>query len=313
MQSKNNEKVIAIFIADIHLSLNPPIWRSAEDNWKDVMKKPLDEIKELQNRYNCPVICAGDIFDKWNSSAELINFAIDNLPRPMYCIPGQHDLPLHNIEDIEKSAYWTIYLSDIIKDISNTKDGIIPDEENKIALYGFPFGMEIKPLNNKTKGYIHIAVIHQYAWITGHSYPDAPNDSYLHMNEKNLMGYDIIVYGDNHKGFKTTVNNKSTIFNCGTLMRRKSDEINYKPQIGLLLNTGEVKTHYLDISKDKYLDSYSKEENNKLDMDSFFKELEKLGETNLDFTETIKQYMDKEKVKTEVRNIIYKAMEKTNG
>ena len=47
----------------------------------------------------------------------------------------------------------------------------------------------------------------------------------------------------------------TAIFNCGCLMRRKSDEIDYKPQIGLLLESGEIKLYFLNISKDKHLDT----------------------------------------------------------
>ena len=73
-------RVIAILCADVHLSLNPPVWRSNEPDWFAAMKRPLDEIKELQKKnHDCPVFCAGDIFHKWDSPAELINWAIDNL------------------------------------------------------------------------------------------------------------------------------------------------------------------------------------------------------------------------------------------
>ena len=54
------------------------------------MQRSLEQIRDLQKEFDCPVICAGDIFDKWNSPPELINFAYDNLPE-IYAIPGQHD------------------------------------------------------------------------------------------------------------------------------------------------------------------------------------------------------------------------------
>jgi len=308
MRSKN-EKVIAILCADIHLSLNAPIWRSVEPDWFAAMKRPLDELRFLQEKFNCPVICAGDIFDRWNSPPELINFAYDNLPK-MYSIPGQHDLPLHKYDDIKKSAYLSLINMDIIQNI-------LPEcfvKRGRLVLHGFPFGFPIIPLDKKWEGdkvpAIHIAIIHEYRCMEGKSFSKAPDESYLRMNEKNLIGYDVIVYGDNHKGFITKVNNDSTIFNCGTLLRRKSDEINYKPQVGLLSESGEVESYYLDTSKDKYLEIQNESNTETpLDMKAFIQELEKLDSSSLDFKETIKEYFRKNKVKKSIRDIILQAME----
>jgi len=304
-----DKKVTAILCADIHLSLNPPVWRSAEPDWFAAMRRPLMEIAILQNRFNCPVICAGDIFDRWNSPPELINFAFNNLPN-MYAIPGQHDLPLHKYEDIERSAYWTLVQAEKIENIHpeyHVKNG-------RMILHGFPFGFPITHLAKKwnrfdNNEFVHIAVVHEYLWIRGRSYPNASLQNYYGSKQKN-SGYDLIVYGDNHKGFSIgSKKGEIKLLNCGTLMRRKSDEIDYKPQIGLLFEDGSIKPYYLDTSKDKYLDIQSKiSEEDSLDMKAFIKELEKLGDSDLDFHTAVKQYLKKNKIKMEICNIIYKAM-----
>ena len=306
MWSKN---VIAILCADIHLSLNPPIWRSAEPDWFEAMKRPLDELKFLQQKFECPIICAGDVYDRWNSPPELINFAFDNLPK-MYAIPGQHDLPLHKYEDIKKSAYLSLVNADVIQNI-------LPDcfvRKELLVLHGFPFGFPITALIDKQQGNkepaIHIAIVHEYRCIKGKSFLQAPYESYFNTNEVNLSGYDIIVYGDNHKGFKTKINVNSTIFNCGTLMQRKSDEIDYKPQVGLLFKSGKVEPYYLDTSKDKHLEIQNlPDTETSPNMKAFIKELEKLGDSDLDFYDAMKQYLKKNRVEETVCNIILKAME----
>jgi len=315
-----DEKVIAILLSDIHLSLNPPIWRSAEPDWLEAQARPLEEMRLLQDKYDCPVICAGDIFDRnkgiadgWNAPPELINYALMYLPNNMYAIPGQHDLPNHRYEDIHRSAYWTLVESYKIKNLSpdSTKRNT-----NNLKIFGFPPGYEIKSCPVETK-VINIAVIHDYVWIPGCSYPDAPDEKQLKKLNQNksgekFYGYDVVVYGDNHKGF-TTFAGQTTIFNCGTLMRRKSDEIDYKPQVGLLLESGEVIPHYLDISKDKYLETMEEKEiDSELDMSEFFDELEKLGRTALDFKDAMMQFLHKGKTSNEAKQIILKAMEKGN-
>jgi DNA repair exonuclease SbcCD nuclease subunit len=300
---QNADNVIAICCADIHLSLKAPVWRSAEEDWMEAMKRPLLELQKLQEKYDCPVICAGDIFDRWNSPPELINFAMDHIPDEIYAIPGQHDLPLHNYNEIHRSAFWTLLGASRIQGlnrVSNRHQGVM-------RLRGVPFGFELLPIE-ESDDYLNIAVVHKYIWIPGHSYPQAPVTNRL-SKKKIPKGYDVIIYGDNHKGFLTEVNG-TTIFNCGTLMRRKSDEVDYEPHVGLLLDTGEIKIHYLDTSQDKYLENLdNKKEDEEIDMSSFIKELEKLGATDLDFEDAIIQYMKSKKVNPKVKEIILKSME----
>lgn len=317
--------VLAIFLADIHLSLKPPIWRSAEPDWLAAQAKSLEEVQLLQEKYECPVICAGDIFDRsrkiadgWNASPELINFAINYLPNNMYAIPGQHDLPNHQYSDIHRSAYWTLFEAGKIKNIPPNGITIVGE---RLALFGFPPGYEIEPPRQNhaivKEGFV-IAVVHDYVWIEGCSYPKAPDDKFL-LNDKlhnkicngKYFGYDMVVYGDNHKGFlKNSGSVKTTIFNCGTLMRRKSDEINYYPQVGLLMDDGSVVPHHLDISQDKYITKAEERVKDVLDMGDFFDELEKLGKTALDFEEAMKQFLQSGRTSTEAKEIIFKAMEK---
>lgn len=310
------KEIIAILVADLHLSLNAPIWRSAESDWFAAMARPLKEIRAIQAANNdCIILCAGDVFDKWNSPPELINFALKYLPDNMYCIPGQHDLPQHNYEDINKSAYYTLVQAEKIQNI--LPEVMVLQDERKITLTGFPFGYKIKERGSHTNisfpKTICIALVHEYIWIKGHNYTTAPKENQLSraLNDfinKKLKGYDVIIYGDNHKGFSTNRSN-TEIFNCGSLMRRNSDQIDYKPQVGLLYSDGSVKPYYLDITQDKHLD-VSKEAlgEDTLNMKSFIEELEKLGDTDLDFTEAMNRYLSDNKISMPICNIILKAM-----
>lgn len=290
--------MIGIFLADIHLSLKPPIWRSVEPDWFEAMRRPLDEVSVLSQHFDCPVFCAGDVFDRWNSSPELINWAGEVMPQ-MYAIPGQHDLPLHRYEDIKKSAYYSLVKMDKIQ---NILPGSLVNKNN-MAIRGFPYSCEIKHAKGDTG--LEIALIHDYIWMKGYSYPNVSQESKLKTGH--WKGYDVQVYGDNHKGFL-----KSTkpvqFFNCGTLMRRKSDEIDYRPQVGLLDENGIMHTYLLDISKDKHLELPEAHEPGEFDMKAFIQGLEELGDTALDFTEAIKQYMKTKKISTEVKTIILEAL-----
>ena len=311
MQEKN---VIAIFAGDIHLSLNPPIWRSSEPDWFEAMLRPLVELGTLQILYNCPVVYAGDIFDKWNSSPELINFAIEHLPKGL-SIAGQHDLPLHNYEDIQKSAYWTLYKEGTIRHITEKTICFYEDDE-RIILYPFSYRQPIKDLKNPYRNSIHVAVAHEYKWIPGASYTNAPIDNKLHIKTtKNIRnrwkGYDVVVYGDNHLGWQHKLQNCSTqFFNCGSFMRRASDEIDYQPQVGLLTVDGQILSHRLDCSKDKYIKTIPIKKETTLDLSGFIDGLKELGETALDFKKSVDRFFKKYETTKEIQEIILKAMEK---
>ncbi len=301
---RSKEKVLAIFLADIHLSLNPPVWRSAEPNWFEAMLRPIAEVKALQEKYDCPVIAAGDIFNTWYSPPEVINFALEHLPY-MYAIPGQHDLPLHNYEDIKKSAYWTLVEAGKIIDLSAD---LVNIASSRLTLYGFPYGKKITPISFQSK-FLQIAIAHEYRCIKGKDFSKATKKEYLRLNEKNLLGYDVIVYGDNHQGFQMLTNDGTTVFNCGSLMGRKSDQTSYEPRVGLLLESGEVVLHYLDTSKDKHLILDGTTDIGETpNMRMLIQELEKLDGIDMDFSEVMVRYLKKNRIKKTICDIIMEAM-----
>jgi DNA repair exonuclease SbcCD nuclease subunit len=319
MSKYNKKKIVAICTSDWHFSHKPPVWRSNEPDWYVAMERPLHEIKDLQEKYNCPILVAGDIFDKWNSPPELINWAMEHVPARTHTIPGQHDTPNHNRDEIDKSAYQTLSKANIIEDLPNGCDGGLRNiSEQNMTIWAFPFGIKIAQEHRKTQ-FLKVALVHDYVWIKEHSYPNAPKEKYLFgvhgidlYPDKKWHGYDAVIFGDNHSGFLIKIGN-TTIFNCGTLMRRKSDEENYKPQVGLLYSDGSIQPHYLDISEDKHLtadEAKKRKAVEELDMNELATEIRKLGSSALDFADAVKQYCDSKDVAVPVHKIIQKAMER---
>ena len=333
MSDLRQEDVIGIFCADIHLTIQAPVWRSVEPDWMAAQTRPLKELADLQYKFKCPVFCAGDIFDTAKSLPEVINFATDNIPDNMYAIPGQHDLPEHQIEQIHKSAFQSLLNTGAVISI-DYRVNIISD----CMIVPFQFGEKLTEAPESAK--FKIAIVHEYKWIEGFSFPGAPEASKIgkrreiitkHNNpaiiaectkkfnkasglsnsgfdrNNKYYSYDLIVYGDNHKGFQTKIGN-TIIFNCGTLMRRKSDEINYKPQVGLLTKDFNMIPYYLNTSKDKYLEVKTEEPEKNLDMSQIITELRKLGKSKLDFADAVEMYIKAGKASERVIKILYKAM-----
>jgi len=308
---REQDEVIAVLVADLHLSAKPPVWRSTEDDWYAAMLRHIDTLNKLVNKYDCPVLCAGDIFDRWNSPPELINFALSHLPL-MYAIPGQHDLPLHNYSDMYRSAYCTLLRSGKI--VNLLPDRNIALGKQRISLTGYPYGLPIKECNrDKVSGWINIALVHEYRYVQGCSYKNPPKDkkfgkTIAGVKDGKWLGYDLVVYGDNHIGFQHQIED-TTIWNCGGFMRRNSDEINYKPRVGLLHKSGKVTPHYFDLSNDSHMDPVKAKPLEELDMEEFAEALNELGNSALDYLQAMKHYLQTNKTGKAVKKIILECIE----
>ena len=131
---------IAILCSDLHLSLQRPACR-ADDDWMGVQAGYLNQLKQLavDSNYSfgtLPIAFAGDLFDKWNVQPELINFALEHLPDGMICVPGQHDLPNHRLDQVHRSGYGVLVAAGKIVDASKKviKRAIDPTEHEELVL-----------------------------------------------------------------------------------------------------------------------------------------------------------------------------------
>ena len=299
---------IAILCSDLHLSHTPPLARSGEPDWYEAMARPLRELGSLaDDSLKLPVLCGGDVFDRWYCPPKLITFAMQMLSDNFNSVMGQHDLPYHSWEQRESSAFWTLVQSGCI----NLASGWRMDEG--VSWRGFQWGETIE--DTKTKGdEIMVCIAHQYVWW-GNAKESviATEKNSLSYSLEKLRGYDVALFGDNHKGFLET-RIPGVIFNAGTFTRRHSDERDYKPMVGLLYEDGTIKPHYLDTSEDVFDSSEAVHEAEQvlLNLDSFLDGLQKLGETGLDFRRAVERAMDREQVSRTVRRVILDAMEKSD-
>ncbi len=297
-----------IFCADIHLQHNVPPARSDEPDWYEAMARPLRELSELVDGQPIPIVCAGDIFEIWKSPPELINFAIEHLPK-MYSIPGQHDLPHHNLDDIKRSAYWTLVEAGVIAPLSSEIASPLIDD---VFVKGVPWGEDIKSYQfgdeQKDDDSIKVVVAHSYISQVGKSYPGAPSESFVSARKESLKGWDLAVFGDNHIGFQAK-SGFCQVVNCGCLIPRKSDERILKPSVWLLMVDGSVRRHCLSTEKDKWLEiEYSGEENVLVGMDEFVSELSADGDDSLDFRSAVHRYLEENEVKDGVCELILESM-----
>ncbi len=303
--SSKNAKVVALLVSDIHLSLEPPIARSVEPDWLEAQGRQLDELRALAGGYKVPVICAGDLFHHWKSPPELINFALDRLPDGMFAIPGQHDLPHHSLSDMHKSGFGVLNSTGKIKYLDHVA------QIGNIVIHPYPWGKIPKEGAAKTfqdPKLISIAVIHAYCWMTGYGFPGAPDKSKV--KKFHLKGFDVALFGDNHIPFLTRTQG-CVVLNHGCFIRRRSDERDIGPQIGLLYSDGSVGLHRVNIEHDRWLPIQKAKHMEEVDisMEGLMREFEQLGNSGEDFRSALDFYFKRNDVPLPVRAIINRTME----
>lgn len=263
------------------------------------------------------IVCSGDVFDRWNAPPEIINLALESLP-VCYAVPGQHDLPLHSYRDRKKSAYWTLVEAGKIKDLVPFADGgprlgyVCPYNVN---LHGFPWGFDLcEAPEDKDLNPMHVAVVHRYCWKDGHTHPGAKPEDHVNAHRGSLEGFQVALFGDNHRGFASVAKpGHPHVINGGTFLKRKSDERDYKPFLGLVYADGTIGQHFLDTSKDEWSEVFqsSTSPENRLEAEQFLEELGALNDQSFDFKEAVVH--GSKRMKPEVRAIILQALEAAEG
>lgn len=299
-------KPILTFCSDIHLTLTPPPCR-AESDWLEVQARYLKQLRNLAQ--GGPIACAGDIFDRWNPPPELIHFALEHLPDGMICIPGQHDLPNHRLDLLHRSAYGVLVKAGKIIDISNDMAEL---RITNADIYGFAWGQEFESrIVEPNKDHIQIALVHKYVWMDKHSYPGAEESSNVSALRKSLRGWDVAIFGDNHKGFSTKVGN-CQVCNNGTFIRRRSDDT-FNPMISQLMSNGKLQTVNLYTNDDQYHDVPDKRVETPFDMQDLLHKLEELGEHGVNFQDLVKDHLEGAEISERAKQLVRKAMEDSNG
>lgn len=307
-----DRQVVALVVSDLHLCHTPPACRALEEDWYETQRGYLKQIADLQYEHQVPVLIPGDIFDRWDSPAELINLALTHFPERAYGIPGQHDLASHVYEDIRKSAYWSLVkggrLTNVEPGFPVTVEGASP-----IRLWGFPWGKEIEILTYPHTLYLEVALVHRYLWSEAReetSYEGAPESLGLSIFRKKITGYDAVFVGDNHVPFIST-KQQPIVVNVGNLYRRNVTQKDYEPRVWLYYSDNTVRKHCLDISKDVFTDprKYDEVKIGDKDLARVLEDLKEAKTTILSFEEVVERYLKGKNVKDEVRKMILCSLE----
>jgi predicted phosphodiesterase len=296
----------AILTGDWHLTDKQPIART--DNYWEIQWKKVNFIKDLQIKYNCPILHAGDMFHKYTTNSKLINEAIHYLPNNIILVAGNHDLRNHNMELIEESAISTLW--------KVFQDGInimrLPCNEiiwGEIQVNGFSWNQELKNIKKEKGIKKHICLTHTYTYKKKLDYPGmkAIEGSNL---LKQYPEYDLIITGHNHQGFVIEKDDRLLV-NPGSIMRQHADQADYKPRIYLwYAKDNSIEAIYLPIksgviSREHLIKKQERDER----LNNFVSRLITDEDIDLSFERNVEILMNKPNVRKPVKQMTEESLE----
>jgi len=272
----------ALLCADLHIREDQPVCRV--DNYFQAQEKKIKFILNKADEYNCPVLCAGDFFDKAKSSKWLEIYIINlfGKGRRFYVIPGNHDLPTHSLEKLNESSLGILQAAKVIK------------------IFKVPLGDYFSVLEQIGNEKVKIKITHKMI---------EKCNSKVELSTQ--QDTNLILSGDNHLTFIQKTTNQLLV-NPGSMMRMSADQILHIPCVFLYYaNTNTVKPVHIPIEKDVVVREHieiKKEYDER--MKSYIEKMNDDIELSLCFKNNIKNYMNNNKIKNSVKNIIFECLEK---
>lgn len=281
-------KVIAILVGDMHITESQPKCRT--DNFWDSQWEVVKFISDLQKKYNCKVLCSGDVFDHWKPSPYLLSYCIRYFPKNMYAIYGNHDLPQHNLDLYEKTGLNALA------------------EANKIDIWN---GCHWRQTPEKNMVFdldrIKILMWHVMVWHKEKPYPNSTDPNTYRLIRKN-PGYDVILTGHNHKPF-TAKKDNTILVNPGSITRQTADQTD-RPRVYLLHSDISIKKVYLP-EPDNCItrDHLEKQKEKEKRFESFISTLNEDWEETLNYSQNLERFFAANNTPDSIKKIIYKSID----
>jgi len=293
---RKQTKPTAILCGDIHLREDTPVCRL--DEYEKAMWSKIDWLSDLQKKYDCPVLDSGDLFHRWKPSPYLLSKAIQHLPDELVTVPGNHDLPQHNLEMVGKSGLAVLSSATAASVFMHAMAFVF----RKIRVYGCPYGeIPEEPAD--------VLIWHVMTYQGKKPWPGCKDMSAKGILKK-YPQYKLILTGHNHIPFVEELDGRLLV-NPGSMMRMNADQVNHKPRVYLwYAETNTVEPVYYPIEEDVVTRGHiDVVENRDERLDSFIERLNTDCEIDLSFTKNMEGFISGNKVKKSIKNKIWEAVD----
>lgn len=216
-----------LITADWHISGTRPRCRADED-WMESQRQDIEAVWQIAREQRVEAVwILGDLFDTSRVATEAVNLVLtefEKAPCAVYTLCGNHDLPYHSFDLLERSSIGTVL----------HKFPML-DTDQSIGVVAYPFGKE--PEYGALSDYMKANGLH--TWITHQL--TFPNDAARPV--KGVGGVvaqelldacpaaSVILTGDYHHGYVYTAPDGRRVITPGCLNIGDADMKDYQPQV----------------------------------------------------------------------------------
>jgi len=291
----------AIITADWHIRATRPRCR-VDENWIETQRQALNQIVRISKVKKAPVIVVGDIFHSNSDTSfeciQMVQQMADELGE-LYILAGNHDLPYHSSENIEKSAIGVLLKS----------QNILPVKECKWQ--DLLFDDEISASNFDEKDNENAKMIFKHTLtIPSKDKPDYIDCETPESLLEKFPNAEWIFTGDYHHNFHYEKNGRYVV-NSGCLLRQVSDMKDY--QCGVyFVDTDENIVEFVPIiDKEQFVDdTYILKQNEREErIERFVDKLNDTKNVSLDFVDNVKKAILQNKLDSDIVDMLNELLE----
>lgn len=292
---RDDRRADAILIADLHLTETPPVART--DDYHAAMARKFEFIQGLVQIHGCPIICAGDVFDRWKASPWLLQWALQHLPHPMVTIPGNHDLPMRSLEHFQRAALYVLGVIDTLYNVGH------------IRVYA------ANPLKFEIAGR-QVLILHELVFPQSYaSFAETAGGlTPRKVIEKYGDHYDLILTGDNHMPFVERVGD-TLLVNPGSLMRITAAQVDHRPRCYLYYaEDNSVVPVYIPIEEGVISREHlERREERERRVEAYIERMQTDFAVGLSFRQNLEAFFEKNNTPKTIRDLIWEHLEEGMG
>lgn len=302
--------VSAILTSDLHLREDTPVCRT--DDFQKTLARKLDWLSGLQQQHGgVPILDAGDLFHHWKPSPALLSWTMQKLPRPFFTVPGNHDIPQHNLKMLEFSGLYVLAVSNYVELFY---DGWCrQDDALGFDIYAIAWGKQGDTIPKLRKGRRNVLLYHGLTYVGPAPYPGAEKEG---LSASRLLErfpeFDLIVSGHYHSGFCCcTKDQKRMLANPGGIARMTADEIDRQPYVYLWDAERNVVTPVaVPIEQGVITREHIERQEERSDrMDAFISRMSQSVEIQLSFRENLRRHMVQNDISPSVQEEVWQCLE----
>jgi hypothetical protein len=246
------------------------------------------------------------VFDNWKPSPWLISLALRYLPQGTIVVPGQHDLPGHNLGEIGKTGLQTLAEAGAVFILAGGFQRVLGSPTTSYGVVrGYAYG-EIA--QNPPKGDRGLMILLWHRLVCENKQPWPGADALpISSIRRDLDGYGLVITGDNHQQFMLS----NRWINPGSLMRMSSDQADHEPAVYGWRQDGSVTRIPLPVENGvvKATTSNAKaKESRDARMEAYIKRAGAQYEEKLSFEKNLEKHFAQNKEREGVKTITWKAV-----